>query len=267
MYLIKILSLEHRNNAVKFGNVRLGTINYYREIEDAKRQDAEEGLGHIIWKGEELSGEDHNRIFTPFENVQMNPEWTIKNKGIPIHGSYPNFNAYCFCYSSINNINEIQKISGGKAKHYYFISDLAKFIAKITEALRPIVEEAIRKYEPDRAESIIRNLSVQDVTYKIYYSDDSKARIVTEENLANFDPKAFHSQDFFQKRTSFSYEQEVRTVWIFVYRHSNGRLEPVQFPLSDEKYQDLVLGKLPISKKRKRNRYAIKTSYPKQNTA
>jgi len=48
MYLIKTLRLEHRNNAFKYGNVRLGTINYYREIEDTKRQDAEEGLGHII---------------------------------------------------------------------------------------------------------------------------------------------------------------------------------------------------------------------------
>ena len=143
MYLVKTLSREHRDNALKHGSVRVGTINYYREIEDAKRQDSDEGLGHIIWKGQKLSTADHNRLFTPVENVRIKQGWTIENKGIPLHGSYPNFNAYCFCYSEIKNINEIQNISGGKAKHYYYISDLAKFINKITEHLRPIGEETI----------------------------------------------------------------------------------------------------------------------------
>ena len=120
------------------------------------------------------------------------------------------------------------------------------------------------KYEPDRAELIIKNLDILDVTYRVFYSNKSKARIVTEENLDNFDPKAFHSQDFFQKRKSFSYEQEIRTVWFFIYKEEIGRLQPLQIPHPDVKYIDLVLGKLPISKKRKRNRYKIKTSYPKK---
>ena len=263
MYLIKTLSLEHRNNALKHGSVRIGTINYYREIEDAKRQDAEEGLGHIVWKGEMLTSEDHNRIFTPTENVQMETGWAIENKGAPIHGSYPNFNAYCFCYSEIKNINEVSAVSDGKAKHYYFISDLSEFIGKITEGLKPIAEEAIHKYEPDHAEKLIKNLSIVDVTYRVFYSDESKARIVTEENLDNFDPKSFHSQDYFQKRKSFAYEQEVRTVWFFIYKDKNGRIQPLQIPHPELNHQDLVFGKLPISKKRKRNRHEIKTSYPK----
>jgi hypothetical protein len=91
MYLIKSLQNEHRESALNEGQMRIGTINYYREIEDARRVDGEEGLGKIVWCGQKLEQDHFNKIFTPFDGIQLINGWSIENKGIPIHGAYPNF--------------------------------------------------------------------------------------------------------------------------------------------------------------------------------
>lgn len=265
MYLVKSLNKKYRDETITLGKIRIGTINYYRKIENAERKDAEEGLGHIVWKGQELSAEDHNRIFTPFDNVTLKDGFTIKNAGVPIHGSYPNFNLFTFCYSQVERVSQIRSTSSGKASHYYFITDFPQFIRVLTKSIRIVGEEIIRKYEPKHADELIRNLKVFDVSYKIYYSDETKAREVTEENVKSFEPKKFYSQDFFQKRTSFSYEREVRTCWVFIYTDKNGRKQASQIPPPDQEFVDLEVGKLPLSKWRKKNNYPVKTSTPKQH--
>lgn len=263
MYLVKTVSKKYKNEALKHGRIRVGTINYYRGIEDAQRQDAEEGLGHVVWKGDVLTAEDHNRIFTPFEGVKLAEGWKISNAGAPLLGSYPNFNLFTFCYSQVKKISQISSTAGGKATDKYFIKDLPQFLKIITPAIRREGERLIRKYEPSRADELIRNLEVLDVTYKVFYSDESKAREVSESNVKAFNPKSFHPQDFFQKRTSFAYEREVRTVWVFIYNHPDGTKEPLQLPPPDLTHIDLELGKLPITRWCIKNEYPIKTSAPK----
>ena len=108
-----------------------------------------------------------------------------------------------------------------------------------------------------------RQRTVVDTTYKILYSDEAKSRVVTEKNVKSFKPKQFYSQDFFQKRTSFSYEQEVRTIWTFIYMDENGMRQPLQLPHPDLDFVDLELGSLPISKESVDNNFPIKTSTPK----
>ena len=260
MYLVETLAKKHRDQALSHGKIRIETINYYRKIEDQTRVDAEEGLGNVVWKGRELKAEDHNRIFTPFDKVELRKGWTIKNAGVPIHGAYPNFNLYTFCCSQVETVSQIASTSGGKASSKYFITDLPGFVRKLTAAIREIGEADIRKYEPIRYKEMIANLDVVDVNYQIRYSDSSKARIVTEENLIDFDPKKFISHDFFQKRTSFSFEREVRTCWVFIYKSVSGRLKPLQIPPPDVEFVDLELGLLPISENAIRNDFPIKTS-------
>jgi len=88
MYLIKTLSEKYRDQAISDGKIRIGTINYYRKIEDKTRKDGDEGLGNIIWAGDELTAEDHNKIFTPFDKFKLKEGWTIKNKGAKSVGAY-----------------------------------------------------------------------------------------------------------------------------------------------------------------------------------
>lgn len=260
MFLVKSLNLEHRDSVLQRGAIRIGTINYYREIEDATRQDNEEGLGHIVWTGQSLSGKDHNRIFSRHENVKLDEDWSIVNSGVPLHGSYPNFNAFTFCYSRVKSTSEILETSGGKASHHYFITDLPQFIKTISQGLIPIAINSIKEFEPDNADRLIRGLDVMDVTYRINYSDTPKHRTVNDENLKTFNPMSFHPQDFFQKSTSFSYEKEVRTVWLFFSKNENGERQLLSLPHPDERHVDLELGKLPISKKRRNNDINIKIS-------
>ncbi len=261
MYLIKFLPKKFLKSAIDEGAIRIGTINYYREIEDDTRKDANEGLGEVIWKGQKLSAEEHNRIFTFTENVKIINNWSIENKGMPLVGSYPNFNVYTFCLSQTDSLEtiEIERISGGKSPHYYFITDYSQFVRILTSKIKEATLTFIRENKTDITPELIDKIEVKDCTYRINYSDASKARIVTEENSKEFNPTLLHTQDFFQKHTSFSNEQEVRIIWIFVIREGK-KIKPLSFPLPDVEYLDLLTGELPISKTAIENNYPIKVS-------
>lgn len=200
MYLIKSLHPHNRTKALLMGSVRIGTINYYREIEDDARADNEEGLGRIVWVGQRLEAEHHNKIFSPIENVELADGWSIENKGCPLLGSYPSFNAYLYCYSEVQNLEEISATAGGKGDSYLCIAKPMEFVASVTEQLRPIIEQDIMEHAPsEQIEQILKTLRILDVTYRVNYDDRRKDRLVDEANVESFDPMAFHPQDFFKK--------------------------------------------------------------------
>ena len=261
MYYLKFLSEKYLESALKEGAIRIGTINYYRKIEDDTRQDANEGLGEVIWKGQKLSAEDHNRIFTFTEGVQMINDWTIENKGVPLVGSYPNFNVYTFCFSQTSSLedSELERISGGKDSHYYFIKDLPEFVTILTREIYNAGIDFIKNNKTDITPELIKKVGVIDTVYAINYDDSSKARIVTEENVKTFDPTLLHTQDFFQKHTSFSHEQEIRIIWTFVIKDENG-IKPINIPLAEIEHLDLKTGNLPISKEPIGNDFQVKIS-------
>ncbi len=263
MYLVKLLKKNYRALAISHGKLRIGTINYYRKIEDNTRKDSEEGLGNIIWAGNKLPADQFNKIFTPFDNVSLKEGWAIENNGAKIIGASPNFNLFIFCYSWIDDISEISKISESKATDYFFITDLHQFVIKLTNEVKRIGFEMVHQYEPERAEEIIKRTTVVDTTYKVFYSNESKSRVVTEENVENFEVKKFLSFDLFQKNKSYEFEQEVRTAWTFVYQDEKGRKQALQLPHPDLDYIDVEIGELPISLEPSINKYPIKTSCPK----
>lgn len=261
MYYIKFLDKEFLELAVNEGAIRIGTINYYRKIEDKTRKDANEGLGEVIWTGQKLSMEDHNYIFSFTERAKLINGWSIENKGVPLIGSYPNFNVYTFCFSQTNSLekDEIERISGGKHSFYYFITDIRKFVRILTNEIRNAGIEFIKNNKTDITPDLIDKIEVIDYVYAINYDDSTKARIVTEENAKTFNPTLLHTQDFFQKQTSFSHEQEIRIIWVFVIKDDNV-IDPINIPLPEVEHLDLKTGKLPISKKPSDNNYYIKVS-------
>ena len=127
--------------------------------------------------------------------------------------------------------------------------------------LLPIFEALIKDHAPkEYIDTMLENLTIRDVTYRINYSDESKDRVVDESNIDDFDPYSFHPQDFFQKETSFSYEQEIRTVWLPITKNPmTGNDMPINLPASWD-YRDLCLGRLPIFPDLHENMVAIKTS-------
>lgn len=240
MYLVKSLQNEHRDSAVNEGRVRIGTINYYREIEDEQRVDVEEGLGKIIWCGQKLNQDNFNKIFSRFDGIEMVNGWSIENNGLPIHGSYPNFNAFVYCYSEVENAEQIASTSGGKGESFICLANPAKFVEAVRGQLTPLIVRCIQeRAAPDEKEKILETLEILDVNYRINYNDERKDRLIDERNIEEFDPMTFHSQDFFQKATSYSYEREVRTVWLPVAKHPiNGSDVPLAIP-PEWKFKDI----------------------------
>lgn len=248
MYLVKSLRKDHRDSALNEGQVRIGTINYYREIEDAERVDGEEGLGKIVWCGQKLRQDHFNKIFTSFDGIQMINGWSIENKGIPIHGSYPNFNAFVYCYSEIENAGQIASTAGGKGDSFVCISNPTRFVASVREQLAPLILRDIReRAAPEEKAQILKTFDILDVNYRINYNNERKDRLVDESNIEEFDPMRFHPQDFFQKPTSYSYEREVRTVWLPVARHPITG-DDVPLAISPQwRFQDVVVDPSVIS--------------------
>lgn len=224
------------------GRVRIGTINYYREIEDDARADNEEGLGRIVWIGQKLEAEHHNKIFSPFEKVKLADGWSIENKGCPLLGSYPSFNAYLYCCSEVQNAEEISATAGGKGDSYLCVRKPREFVASVTEQLRPIIVQDIMEHAPhDQIEQILTTLRILDVNYRVNYDNQRKDRLVDEANVESFDPMAFYPQDFFQKATSYSYEQEARSVWLPVATNPvTGTDVPLAIP-NDRKFADICI--------------------------
>lgn len=222
------------------GSVRIGTINYYREIEDDARADNEEGLGRIVWVGQKLEAEHHNKIFSPFDKVELADGWSIENNGCPLLGSCPSFNAYLYCCSEVQDVEKISATVGGKGDSYLCIAKPKEFVASVTKQLRPIIIQDIMEHAPsEQKEQILRTLRILDITYRVNYDDGRKDRLVDEANVEKFDPMAFHPQDFFQKATSYSYEQETRTVWLPVASHpETGDDVPLSI-YKDRKYSDI----------------------------
>ncbi len=261
MYLVKSLQEKHREATLKAGHVRIGTINYYRQIEDETRADGEEGLGKIVWCGEELKQEHFNKIFSPFDDIQMINGWTIKNNGMPIHGSYPNFNAFVYCYSEVETTDDIAAASGGKGESYVCIAKPARFVALVREELKPIIIRAIEKHAPhEEKEQILKTLEILDVNYRVNYDDQRKDRMVDESNVEDFNPMAFHPQDFFQKATSYSYEREVRTLWLPIAIHPlTGREVPLNIP-HNWQHEDIDINPDVFSSTLIEHRLDLKTS-------
>ena len=261
MYLVKSLQPEHRLSALDSGEVRIGTINYYREIEDQARVDGNEGLGKIVWCGQELKQEHFNKIFSPFDGIQLMNGWSIKNNGTPIHGSYPSFNAFVYCYSEVQDAEQIAATSGGKGESFICFPDPARFVKMVREELRPRIVAAVQQHAaPTERDQILSTLEILDVNYRINYCDERKDRLVDEGNIDDFNPMAFHPQDFFQKATAYSYEREVRTVWLPVATNPvNGSEVPLQIP-HNWRFEDINVDPNVLSSELREHRIELETS-------
>lgn len=47
----------------------------------------------------------------------------------------------------------------------------------------------------------------------IEYTDESNTRIITDRNMAKFEPQSFDVEEFFKKPIRFEHEKEIRFLW------------------------------------------------------
>jgi hypothetical protein len=137
-------------------------------------------------------------------------------------------------------------------------------VASVRDQLAPAIRAVIRgSAAPEEKEQILNTLRIVDLNYRINYNDERKDRLVDESNIEQFDPMAFHPQDFFQKATPYSYEREVRTVWLPVARHPiTGDDVPLTIP-SDWKFRDIGVDRTSISPDLVPSKVDLKTSTQK----
>jgi len=216
MYLVKFTSNEWKNKAISGDGLKIGTTKHYREIEDEKFRDEEEGGARIIFRpGGEVSGSQFNRIFK-HEGAKIPEALKIDLIGTSLQGERSQFNTYVYCCSWINDLSEIEELSERfNSDTYYSISDPTKFRNTIGQELEQVIKQnCVDNLETNGlSEDIIETIRVLPMLTGILYSDRQKERIVTADNIDTFEPRIFDVVNFFQKPTRFEGERELRFLW------------------------------------------------------
>jgi len=184
----------------------VGTIRYYKNIENEYLRDQQEGQGPIVAKFDTLSASTFNRIF-PDSGLSLNAPWKIQANGCKIIDDQSTFNAFVFCMSMTHNPSAAEaiktKLNKGSVFYLKNISELSsdvskKILTKLYE-LNPTLpkdEIAIRFQYGD-----------------VQYSDHDYSREVNENNYHKFNPRSVSIEDLFTKPRIFKEESEIRIIF------------------------------------------------------
>lgn len=221
MYLVKFTSKKWSQVALKGVGLKIGTTKHYREIEDARFRDEDEGGGRLLLQpNRKVYGKDLNRIFG-HEGVQFDDDLTVDLSGTSLLGERSQFNTNVFCCSCTKDLSEIEGLASRfEADDYFFISDPTLFRRAIGEQLKSVINEYCRNNIETLGvtDDIIDTLEVWPMLSGVEYTDEPKTRIVTEENIKVIEPQQFDVVDFFQKPTKFEPESEMRFLWPVTHR-------------------------------------------------
>jgi hypothetical protein len=143
-YLVKFLPEDVKPPFLepKSATLKIGTFKHYRNIEDETRRDREEGQRGLDLTVRKTSKRLEELIksspYAPkYPKDQVNEDGTFKFEyHILDHDHLYDFNAWVFCCSIIENLEDIEIIKKRfNAKHHFFITDLDALIYKIQCAL------------------------------------------------------------------------------------------------------------------------------------
>lgn len=218
MFLAKFTDPEWKQAAISGESIRIGSVLYYREINDPAFRDEDEGEGPTVYKSKApLDANTHNRIFSG-EGYKLRDGWTIDTGGVPLISQKSIFNPYIYSCSLVRRKKDIPAIEKKfKKSARYYISDVWKFVDSVSEGLRKHIILSVRN-NPSTANPEVLNkidqLEILPVIGKIKYSNDKKERIVDETNESSFNPNTFELKPYFRKPTSYSDEHEFRMIWL-----------------------------------------------------
>lgn len=249
MYLVKYTAKRWRDAALSQTSLRIGSVLYYREIDDARFRDENEGDGRIVHRAKTpLTAEVHNRIFAE-QPYRLNEGWTIDTGGIPLLSERSEFNAFVFSCSLLQRNHEIPKLAQKfKSDARYFIKSPLGFADAVAEGLRKHLAVAMRDAPmPQSAREKLHLLEVLPVFGAVKYTTESKNRFVIEDNIETFRAKQLRLEPFFQKEPRFQEEHEFRFVWLI----NLGAMDKDDFDLATTTLRTVDLENLvvPISGK------------------
>ena len=219
MFLVKFTDPEWKQSAVDGDSVRIGSVLYYREINDPTFRDEDEGEGSIVYKSKvPLDAEKHNRIFSE-EGHRLKEGWKIDTGGVPLISEKSMFNPFIYSCSLVKKKSDIPKIADKfKKKARYYIGDVWKFVNSVSVGLHNHIISSIESDPnikiPEEVKNKIKQLEILPVIGKVRYLDDKKERIVNELNANSFNPRTFELKPYFRKPISFSEENEFRMIWL-----------------------------------------------------
>ena len=249
MYLVKFTTKRWRDAALDQVSLRVGSVLYYREIEDRRFRDEDEGDGRIVHRAKTpLTAEVHNRIFAE-QPYRLSDGWTIDTSGVPLLSEKSQFNAFVFSCSLLQRNHEIHKQAQKfKSDARYFIKDPLGFADAVAQSLKSHLAVAIRDaHMPQSAREKLHLLEVLPVFGPVKYTRDSKDRLVTDEDLESFRPRQLRLEPFFQKNPKFQDEKEFRFIWLI----NLGSMANDEFDLTTTSHRTVDLTNLavPISGK------------------
>jgi hypothetical protein len=204
MYIIKFIKSKYFPNAIKGQNIRIGTFDYFKKIEEEKLRDEGEGFGTLSVRGNNIKSNFLNNVFS----TQLPPDIEIRfEAGEGEVTDDISINVFVFSTSYVENLDEIdiirKKCFPNKDKHF-FISDEGNFETRCGVAIR----DQIRINQPKAP------LYIYCFPGKVSYMDKEKKTIIEYKNITNIDyTKRVNIAFLFEKPTRFKNENEFRFVW------------------------------------------------------
>ena len=214
--LVKFSTKKYKILTLAGLSIRIGTLKYYRNIENKLIRDEEEGGGRIVYDCRiPLTAERFNRYFVD-DNIKLAEGWSFNTSGVPLVSERSPFNAFIFCCTLVNDEKEIPKLSQAfKSNAHYYIKDIWEFADRIGDRLLKRVIREARRY-PERisfSADQLSSLKVYPMVGKVKYSDEPKVRAINENNLDTFNPRLYKPEHLITKPLKFASEQEFRFIW------------------------------------------------------
>lgn len=249
MYLVKYTKRHWCAAALNQTSLRIGSVLYYREIEDRRFRDEDEGEGRIVHRSKTpLTAEVHNRIFSE-HSYRLHHDWKIETNGVPLLSERSLFNPFVFSCSLLRRNHEISSLArefGSDAR--YFIKNPRDFADTVARGLKDYLSIAMKDaYMPQSAREKLHLLEVLPIFGLVRYTTESKDQFVSDENIDSFRPKQLRLEPFFRKHPTFENEKEFRFIWFINF----GRMENNDFDLTTTILRTVDLTDLvvPISSK------------------
>lgn len=203
MYIVKFIKSEHYDDSVNGKSIRIGTFNYYKNIEEQHLRDDKEGAGKIAIQGNNFNTDLLNKFL---------PKKLPENFIIRFESGSGNLiddlsiNMFVFCTTFINDLNEIETIRKdcfpGKDKHFFIANE-------------HLFETRCSKYILHQMKLNLPNdpINIYCFTGKVTYTGSPKETLIDYSDIDHKYKPKINLRFLFEKPTKFKIEQEYRLVW------------------------------------------------------
>ncbi len=198
--------------AIKLNKLRIGSLSYYRKIEDQNRQDKSEGFPTILMRsppeGRTVSAAEFNHYAKvaglPFKINNDKINLNFKGSGVMRLESEINFLVFCTTFIDGNG-SESLKDSAHLGEHLIKITDPQKFKDLI----------ALKLLDCFRDDSIKLKGSFDSVSSAMdYVRYQKKEEIDDNGSILRSINASFDISHAFIKPTSYCHESEYRFIWL-----------------------------------------------------